>query len=84
MTLAELKKLVQYVSSADGEPSAVLVPAEVWGEILMRLGNVESGLHPIDENEPNAQILSDLEEAVRSTKAGETFSVSELWIRVYE
>ena len=84
MRLVEFKKLVKYVSSADGEPSAVLVPSEIWSEILMTLGNIESGLHPIDENEPNAQILSDLEEAVRSTKAGETFSVSELWIRVYE
>ena len=73
---------MKYVSSADGEPSAVLVPAEIWGEILMTLGNVESGLHPIDENELNAQILSDFEEAVRSTKADVTFPVSELWARV--
>lgn len=84
MTLVELKKIVKYVNSADGEPSAVLVPAEVWGEILMTLGNVESGLHLIDENESNTQILADLEEAVRATKAGETFPVAELWTRVYE
>ena len=48
----------------------------------MILDNVESGLHPIDENESNAQILADLEEAVRSTKAGERFPISELWARV--
>ncbi len=43
-----------------------------------------SGLRPIDEDEPKAQILADLTQAVRSTKAGETFPVSELWDRVYE
>lgn len=84
MTLIELKKLVTYVSSADGQPTAVLVPTEVWGEILRTLGHVESGLYPIDEAEPHAQILSDLEEAVRSTQVGETFPVAELWARVYE
>ena len=53
MTLVELKKLVTYVSSADGQPTAVLVPTEVWGEILRTLGHVESGLHSIDEAEPH-------------------------------
>jgi hypothetical protein len=84
MTLTELQKLVNYVTDADGETTAVLVPSAVWAEVLASWPVMESGLHPIDENEPKAQILADLTEAVRSTKAGETFPVSELWDRVYE
>jgi hypothetical protein len=67
MTLTELQKLVDYVTDADDEPTAVM----------------ESGFYPIDEDEPKAQISADLTEAVRSTKARETFPVSELWDHVY-
>ncbi len=83
MTLVELQKLVKYVTDADGERSAVLVPTEAWEQILAAL-ETESGLSIVDEGEPKAKILADLEEAVRSTKAGETFPVAELWDRVYE
>ncbi len=84
MTLTELQKLVDYVTDADGEPTAVLVPSAVWAQVLATWRVMESGLSPIDEDEPKAKILADLTEAVRSTKAGETFPVSELWDRVYE
>jgi hypothetical protein len=84
MTLTELQKLVDYVTDADGEPTAVLVPAAVWSQVLATWRVMESGLHLIDEDEAKAKMLADLTEAVRSTKAGETFPVSELWDRVYE
>jgi predicted nucleic acid-binding protein len=84
MTLAELKQLVSYVTNTEGQQISVLVPQAVWAEILQVLDRLESGLHPEDEKESNAQILADLAEAVRATKAGETFPVSQLWAKVYE
>jgi hypothetical protein len=81
MTLIELKTLVTYVTDAEGEQTAVLVPTAVWGEILAVLGQAESGLHPEDEDEPKERILADLTEALRATQAGELFPVSELWDR---
>ncbi len=37
-----------------------------------------SGLSPIDENEPKAQILADLQEFIRAAKAGKTYPISQL------
>jgi hypothetical protein len=51
---------------------------------LQTLERLESGLNPINESEPNTQILADLTEAIRNTQAGKTFSVSQLWEKVYE
>jgi hypothetical protein len=84
MTIAELKNLVSYVTDADGEQTSVLVPKALWNEILQALDQLESGLDPKDENEPKAQILADLTEAIRATQAGDTFPVSQLWEKVYE
>jgi hypothetical protein len=44
-----------------------------------------SGLAWIDEQEPKAQILANLQESVRQATAGQTLPVSELWddIRTY-
>jgi hypothetical protein len=38
-----------------------------------------TGLAWIDEKEPKAQILADLQESVPQVTAGQTLSVSELW-----
>jgi hypothetical protein len=84
MTLAELKDLVNYVTNPEGQQISVVVPQAVWVEILQILDSLESGLHLEDEKESSAQILADLAEAVRATKAGETFPVSQLWAKVYE
>jgi predicted RNase H-like HicB family nuclease len=45
------------------------------------LGRSESGLHPVDQDEPKEKILAGIEESVRSVKRGETFPVAELWSR---
>jgi hypothetical protein len=79
MTIAELKNLVSYVTDADGKQTSVLVPHILWNEILQALDQLDSGLDPKDENEPNTQILIDLTEAIRATQAGDTFPVSQLW-----
>ncbi|MCU0552559.1 MAG: hypothetical protein MUC48_24770 [Leptolyngbya sp. Prado105] len=84
MTIAELRNLVSYITDAEGKQTSVIVPQAVWSEILQTLERLESGLDPIDENEPNSQILADLTEAIRDTQAGDTFPVSQLWEKVYE
>jgi hypothetical protein len=38
-----------------------------------------SGLSPIDENEPKAKILADLQESIRAAKTGKTHPISKLW-----
>jgi hypothetical protein len=82
MSLVELENLVQYVTNAEGHHTEVVVPIALWHEVLASLGQSDSGLHAVDEDEPKERILADLEESVRSAKRGETFPVSELWSRV--
>jgi hypothetical protein len=48
MTIAELKTLVSYITDAGGKQTSVLVPAEVWKEILQALDQLDSGLDPTD------------------------------------
>jgi hypothetical protein len=79
MPIADLKNLVSYITDAEGEQTSVIVPQAVWAEILQTLARLDNGLDPIDESEPNAQILDDLTEAIRATQAGDTFPVSQLW-----
>lgn len=45
----------------------------------VQFGSVADFLDEIDENEPNEQILADLQEAIRQGRAGETFPIAELW-----
>jgi 5-deoxy-D-glucuronate isomerase len=84
MTLAELKNLVRYVTTAGGEQTEVVIPIAIWTQVLQSLALLESGLHPEDEDEPKEKILADLQAAIRAAKRGETFPVSELWDKVYE
>lgn len=79
MTIGNIQASVKYVTNAAGEKTDVLVPVEIWEKLMEALQSQPSGLDPIDENEPNAQILADLQESIRQGKAGETFPLSELW-----
>lgn len=83
MSELEIKSHVRYLTNAVGEKTDVLVPLEVWEKILAALeienGQTESGLSPIDEQEPISQILLDLKTAVQEVRAGQTTPVSELW-----
>ncbi|MEA5569351.1 hypothetical protein [Anabaena sp. UHCC 0399] len=71
---------IRYVTNVDGETTDVLVPIELWQQLMSSVNpdNV-SGLAWIDEQEPKAQILADLQESVRQAAVGQTFPVSELW-----
>lgn len=79
MTIADLSKLVQYVTNTNGETTGVLVPLEVWENLLQSWQNLADQLEQIDEAEPKEKILQDLKDSLRQTKAGQTFPISELW-----
>ncbi|MEH2233161.1 MAG: hypothetical protein V7K71_26600 [Nostoc sp.] len=82
MIIAQIESQIRYVTNVDGETTDVLVPIELWQQ-LISLSSINSdnasGLAWIDEQEPKAQILADLQESVRQAALGQTFPVSELW-----
>ncbi|MBW4578857.1 MAG: hypothetical protein KME42_04685 [Tildeniella nuda ZEHNDER 1965/U140] len=84
MSAKDIQQLVQYVTDSQGAQIGVVVPIALWEQILMALERRESGLDALDEDEPNARILSDLEESVRSSRAGKVFPIAQLWDQVYE
>ena len=69
---------IRYLTNEAGEKTDVLVPVDVWEKIL-ELIQAESGLDPIDEQEPTSQILADLQTSIQQAKQGQTSPVSELW-----
>lgn len=79
MTIADLSKLVQYVTNTNGETTGVLVPLKVWENLLQSWQNLADQLEQIDEAEPKEKILQDLKDSLRQIKAGQTFPISELW-----
>jgi hypothetical protein len=80
MTITQIENLIRYVTNAEGKATDVLVPLEIWQQIIYSLSTDNiSGLALIDEQEPKEQILADLQESVRLAAAGQTFPVSQLW-----
>ena len=69
---------VRYLTNDAGERTDVLVPVDMWEKILSRL-QADSGLDPIDEQEPTSQILADLKTSIQQAKLGQTAPISELW-----
>ena len=79
MKLSQIQNQIKYVTNAAGEKTEVLIPVEIWETIKELLQPIESGLDPIDSNEPKAQILADLQESIRQGRTGQTYPVSTLW-----
>jgi hypothetical protein len=80
MIMAQIKSQIRYLTNVDGETTDVLVPIELWQQLISSINSDNvSGLAWIDEQEPKAQILVDLQESVRQAAVGQTFPVSELW-----
>jgi hypothetical protein len=79
MAIADVRELVQYVTNAQGKTTGVLVPLEVWEELLKSWQTLADELGQVDEAEPNEQILADLKDSLGKVKAGQTFPISELW-----
>jgi hypothetical protein len=87
MNISQIETVVKYITNSHGEKTDVIVPMGLWHILLAEVTSgrcdenkfTESGLDPIDENEPNTKILADLQASIRAVKAGETYPVSQLW-----
>lgn len=79
MNLSQIQNQIKYVTNAVGEKTEVLIPVKIWTSLIEHLQAIESGLDAIDENEPKAEILADLQESIRQSKTELTYPVSELW-----
>jgi hypothetical protein len=79
MTIAQIRASIKYVTNAAGEKTDVLVPVGIWDELIESLQSIASDLDRVDEEEPKANILEDLQESIRLAAAGQTFPISELW-----
>ena len=75
---APIEDSVRYLTNDKGERIEVVVPVELWNQLL-NLIQSPADLNPIDEAEPNSQILADLKIALQEVKAGKTSPISELW-----
>lgn len=69
---------IRYLTNEAGEKTDVLVPVDVWEKILERI-QVDSGLDPVDEQEPDSQILADFQLSLQQANQGQTSPISELW-----
>ena len=80
MPIANIETLIRYVTNAEGKATDVLVPLELWQQLIHSLNTDNiSGLAWIDEQEPKVQILAELQESVRLAATGQTFPVAQLW-----
>ncbi|MBE9206781.1 hypothetical protein IQ244_09690 [Nostoc sp. LEGE 06077] len=80
MSIGQINSQIRYVTNADGETTDVLVPIELWQQLMSCINSDDvSGLALMDEQQPKAQILADLQESLRQAAAGRTFPVSALW-----
>ncbi|WP_008313112.1 hypothetical protein [Leptolyngbya sp. PCC 6406] len=79
MVNSSLDTQVRYVTNAAGKTTDVLVPLELWQQLIHALQDPDSGLAWIDEHEPNAKILADLQTSLQQAAAGQTFPVAQLW-----
>lgn len=79
MNLSQIQNRIKYVTNAAGEKTEAIVPVEIWETLINLLQAIESGLDPIDENEPKAAILADLLESIQQARIGQTYPISELW-----
>jgi len=79
MVNSSFENQVRYVTNAAGEATDVLVPLALWEQVITALKDPASGLAWIDELEPKAQILADLQESLRHATPEQTYPVSQLW-----
>ena len=79
MNLSQIQNRIKYVTNAAGEKTEAIVPVDIWETLIKLLQAIESGLDPIDENEPKAAILADLQESIQQARTGQTYPISQLW-----
>jgi hypothetical protein len=84
MNISQIEN-IKYITNDRGDKIEAVIPIDLWYELLGKISpseltkRDESGLDPIDENEPKSQILADLQESIRAVKAGDVYPVSQLW-----
>ncbi len=84
MNISQIEN-IKYITNDRGDKIEAVIPIDLWYELLGKISPAElserdeSGLDPIDENEPKSQILADLQESIRAVKAGDVYPVSQLW-----
>jgi hypothetical protein len=84
MNISQIEN-IKYITNVRGEKIEAVIPIDLWYELLGEIPPTElsrrneSGLDPIDENEPKSQILADLRESIQAVKAGDVYPVSQLW-----
>ncbi|MBD2343120.1 hypothetical protein [Anabaena subtropica] len=80
MIMTQIESQIRYVTNIDGDTTDILVPIELWQQLMSSVNSDNvSRLGWVDEQEPKAKILGDLQESVRQAAAGQSFPVSELW-----
>lgn len=68
MAIDQIASLIRYVTNAEGKTTDVIVPVEIWQQLINSLEvDADSGLAWVDEQEPKAQILADLQESLRQS-----------------
>jgi hypothetical protein len=72
MNINKISQKIRYLTNESGEKTDVLVPLEIWQNILNFL--------PKNEIEDSKElILNDLKQALLDGKEGKTFPIEELW-----
>jgi hypothetical protein len=79
MANSPLENRVRYVTNAAGEATDVLVPLDLWQQLINALPDPTSGLLWVDEHESNTQVLADLQASIKQAAAGQTYPISQLW-----
>ncbi|MEM9212927.1 MAG: hypothetical protein AAGD25_00990 [Cyanobacteria bacterium P01_F01_bin.150] len=79
MNFSQIEADIKYITNASGEKTEVIIPVQLWETLLGFLNLPESGLDPVDENEPHGKILADLKQSLQEAAKGETYPVSDLW-----
>ncbi|WP_334694714.1 hypothetical protein [Nostoc sp.] len=70
--MAQIKNQIRYLTNVDGETTDVLVPIELWQQLISSINSDNaSGLAWIDEQEPKATNISRFAR-VRATSSSRT------------
>ena len=78
MNIAQVNSNIKYITNAQGEKIEVVIPIDLWNSLIQSI-SPDSGLSPIDDDEPKSQILADLQASIRAGRSGEVYPVSQLW-----
>lgn len=80
MNLPLPKESIRYVTDTEGKTTGVLVEIDLWQQLVKLVSPDQvSGLAGIDEYEPRAELIKDLQESLQQAIAGKSFSLSQLW-----